>query len=478
MPAQLVAPLAKAFTVIRDGAFPAFSGVTGMIDHFQGSLTKSGQHVSEAGALRVAAIWIATTVLADEVAALTLRLVEKDDADRKPITPPLLKALWSDEPNDDQTRFGIDVTEVLSLALWGVSYTALGWTNGGALGERWPIHPDGLSIERLDDKGLKLTSPGQGELFNRHGKRPEFCYVPMYVLPGQLTPVSPVKMAAELAGLSQSYEETASRLMGRGLNPSVIVTSDEAIDKEEAQSYVQEIERLHGGASNAGKVAYLGGKGMKVERLTMSMVDAEFVAQNDRVFQILMAMWRVPATVAGMVDKPSTWGTGVAEFSRGLERFTLRPIVQRRQAALQRYITQWVDPKLQVKYIFDSMLSSSPKERVEIQRGRLMMGTTSVERILAQEDEPPFEDDETTFTQLALATNRQREFAMARDHANAVAAQATAVANLITAGVPAATAWTIMGIDPATIEPLEDLTGGPASPATPTPPPPTPDGVE
>src|SRR5690606_7688758 len=103
-----------------------------------------------------------------------------------------------------------------------------------------------------------------------------------------------------------------------------------------------------------------------LERLTMSMVDAEFVAQNELVFKMLLAFWRVPPTVAGMVDQPSTWGTGVAEFSRGLERFTLRPITNRRQSSTEKYITQHVDPLLQYRYKYDSLMSASPKERTEI----------------------------------------------------------------------------------------------------------------
>ena len=188
-------------------------------------------------------------------------------------------------------------------------------------------------------------------------------------------------------------------------------------------------------------MAVLGGKDLKLERLSMSMADAEFVAQNDRVFSTLLAIWRIPPTVAGMVDKPSTWGTGVAEFSRGLERFTLRPIVQRRQAAYQKYVTQWVDPGLQVKFIFDSLLSASPKDRAEIQRTRLSMGATSVERVLAQEDEPPFGEDETVFSQLALATDEDRRL-------ERLTRQAGAYAALIRAGVEPDAAAEATGFDP------------------------------
>ena len=49
-------PVAKAFNIVRSaGVFPAFSGVNGMIDHTQGSMTWSGKAVSEKSSLRVAA---------------------------------------------------------------------------------------------------------------------------------------------------------------------------------------------------------------------------------------------------------------------------------------------------------------------------------------------------------------------------------------------------------------------------------------
>jgi len=440
----LVAKSVKnAFTITgRSAPFPAFSGTTGQILHYGGALTKSGQQVDEQGALRVAAIWIANTILADEIASLVMRLVLKDDRDRVPQQPMAARALWSDNPNPDQTRFGVEATETLSMCLWGASYSYLGWTRSGELGVRWPLDPSGVTLERTAYGGIRLQARGQGELVNEPDERPQFEYVPLYTLPGQLTPVSPVRMAAELAGLALAYDETAARLMGRGMNPSAILTSGEYVDPTNAEEISKRLEGLYGGTGNAGKVAVLGGKDLKLERMTMSLADAEFVRQNDRVFQTLLAMWRVPPTVAGMVDKPSTWGTGVAEFSRGLERFTLRPIVQRRQAAHQKYITSWIDPDLQVKYIFDSLLSASPKERTDIQVKQLMAGMTSRERVLAQNDEAPFADDETVFTQLALAEEEDRRLAR-------LARQADAYAALIRAGVEPDSAAEATGFDPS-----------------------------
>jgi HK97 family phage portal protein len=429
--------LAKAFNIMRTA--PSFSGTTGQIN-MSGAATAAGKNIDEKGALRVAAIWIAVTILADEVASLIQRIVRRDDRERTILQPPQLKALWSDEPNPDQTRFGIDATEVMSMVLWGASYTQLGWNRANEFDVRWPIDPSGVSLERLRDGGLKLVSAGQGELFNRRGQRPEFAYVPMYVLPGELTPVSPVRMAAELAGLSLAYQEAASHLAGHGFNPAAVLTFGGNVPKEIAKEYSSELSRLHGGAK-AGGVAVVGGPSPKLERFAMSMVDAEFVAQNDRVFHVLMALWKVPPTVAGMVDKPSTWGTGIAEFSRGLERFTLRPIVQRRQAAHQKYITSWVDEQMQVKYIFDSLLSASPKDRAEIQRNRLMSGTTSVERVLAQEDEPPFEEAETVYSQLALATDEDRML-------QRLTLQAETYRALVGAGVEPDDAARVSGFDP------------------------------
>jgi len=446
IPTPVIGPAAKnAFSIVKlQNPFPAFSGVDGRIEHAGGKSTLSGQRVEEAGSLRVAAIWIATSVLADEVASLVMRIVKKADQTRTPQEPPALRALWSDEPNPDQTHFGVEATETLSMALWGASYTMLGWTRANTLDVRWPLDPGGVKLERLPDMGIRLKSQGQGELTNRRGERPEFAYVPLYTLPGQLDPVSPVRMAAELAGLSLAYQETAARLMGRGLNPSAILTAGEAIPQPDAEELSRRLERIHGGAGNAGGVAVLGGKDLKLERMAMSMVDAEFVAQNEQVFKMLLAIWRVPPTVAGMVDKPSTWGTGIAEFSRGLERFTLRPIVQRRQAAHKKFITDWVDPDLQVKFIFESLLSSSPKDRAEIQRTRLTMGATSVERVLAQEDEPPFGEDETVFSQLSMATDEDRMLERLRRQADAYAA-------LVRAGVEPDAAAEVTGFDPAAL---------------------------
>src|SRR3990167_8766435 len=118
MPA--IARARNAFSISYKDSNPAFSGVNGQIAHVGGRGTKSGQKIDEAGSLRGAAIWIACTVLSDEVASLTQRIVLKGDATREPRKQPALRALWSEEPNIDQTRFGLDSSETLSMALWGV----------------------------------------------------------------------------------------------------------------------------------------------------------------------------------------------------------------------------------------------------------------------------------------------------------------------------------------------------------------------
>jgi HK97 family phage portal protein len=462
--------LAKAFNLVRSASpFPAFSGVNGQIEH---SLS-SRYGFDAAGSLRVAAIWIAITVLADEIASLSYRILKRDDRKRVPQQPPQLKPLWSDDPNDLDSKFSIDNTETISLMTHGASYTMLNWQGANLVG-RWPQPPEACSIT-VEDWGLLLKCIGKGELENRRGAKPQFMYIPLYTLPGEVTPISPIAMAAELAGLSMAYQQTATRLMERGLNPSALVTADEAVDDAAAASIARRLERLHGGARRAGGVAVIGGKGMKLERLGMTLQDAEFIAQNEYVFKTLLAMWRVPPTVAGMVDKPSTWGTGVAEFSRGLERFTLRPIVQRRQSAIQKWITSPVDPSLQVRYIFDSLLSAAPKDRSEIQRQNLMAGLTSVERVQAQNDEPPFEDDETVFSQLSFVTDDTRAFRDQRSRAAALGEEAKAVAAMHLAGVPLDDAWKFVNPDAPFLSAIEEAPPAPApgSPAVPNPSDPT-----
>lgn len=412
----------------------AFSGSRGQITHSEHSL--SGE-----GALRVAAVWIATTVLADEVASMASRLIVRDDRERRPVRPADFAPLW-DKPNRDQTLFGWKATTTLSMVLQGVSYTRVNWTNGMAVEELWPLNADDCTLRRHSSGGLELDVPGKNPLVNEPGKLPQFMMIPLYQLAGVLEPVSPVRMAASLLGLSREYDATAQKFAKRGFNPSAVLTSDEFLEAADAEKLSARLDRLHGGSAGGG-VAVLGGKDLKLQPWTMSMADAEFIAQRKDVFNTLLAMWRVPATVAGMVDKPSTWGTGVAEFSRGLERFTLRPLVKRLEAGVEDAITKWAVPDpLQWRFKFESLLSANPKDQVDIERRMLMSGMTSVQRILAQHDEEPFGEDETVFTELALATQEDRQL-------QRLQRRAEAYNSLVRAGVTAESAAQLTGFDPS-----------------------------
>jgi HK97 family phage portal protein len=438
----------KSFSITRPGI--QFSGETGQLSHDALS-THAGTRITEKGALRIAAAWIANTIIADEVASLPLKLVRKGPLVRAPEQPAELAPLW-DRPNPDQVLFTFFGSMSLSMTLAGCAYAMLGWQNNGSLSVIWPLDPTACHLTRdTDSGGLRLSVAGQGELVNAPGMRPEFLMAPLYQLAGQLEPVSPVKYAAELLGLSAAYDATAARLMGRGFNPSALLSADEDIPPVEAIEISSRLSSLHGGG-NSGGVAVIGGKNVKLQPWTMSMADAEFMAQHDAVFNTVMALWRVPPTVAGMVDKPSTWGTGVAEFSRGLERFTLRPIVLRLQAAIEAFILRWVDPDLQARFKFDAMLAAAPKDRADVQRQNLMSGITSVERVLAQNDEPPFEDGETVFSQLALATDEDRRLQRLKVAAEAFRA-------LVAAGVSPEDAATATGFDPSAFTPRTPVNG-------------------
>lgn len=427
----------KAFNIIRDRRID-FAGVDGLID-LTGVSTSTGLKLDEKGAMRIAAVWIANTLIADEVSSLVFKLVQRDDRKRQPVKPEELSPLWR-MANPDQNVPDWLATCSLSLTLGGVSLNQLGWRNDGSLGLMWPIDPSRVRYERMPDMGVKLTVTGQGELVNRPEQRPEFMMIPLFRLPGQLEPMSPVRYAAELLGLGATYDRTATQLASRGFNPAAILTFGEKLDDEVAEKYSSRLMRLHGGASNRGKVAVIGGPDAKLQPFSMSLADAQFMAQNDRVFSLTMALWRVPPTVVGMVDKPSTWGTGVAEFARGLERFTLRPIVQRLQAGVETYITNWVDDRLQWRARFDSLLSAAPKDRTEMQRLALMNGMTSVERVLAQNDEPPFEEEETVFSALSQASDEDRRLERLKKQAESLKA-------LVAAGVGVAAAAEMVGLE-------------------------------
>jgi HK97 family phage portal protein len=405
--------------------------------------TRAGVIIDEEGALRVAACWIAVTLVADEIASLASRIVARTDVERRPLRPPELRPLW-DRPNPLQTQVEWRASTILSLLLWGAAYVALTWGPGGELLQLTTLHPARCQLRAREDGGFDvLYDAPDGStvvLAAPRGRRPDVMLVRLFDLPGRLEPVSPVQQAAELLGLSLAYDRIAAHLAGRGLAPSAVLTVDEPIPPEVARELSERLQALHGGPERAGRVAVIGGRGVKLERLTWSPQDVQMVAQSERVFAMVLSLWRVPPTVVGMIDKPSTWGTGVAELARQLERFTLRPIARRLEAAVEDSILAHVDPDLQFRLRFDSLLSASPEERARVQQIRLMNGMTSIERILAQEDEPPLRPDETVMWPLNVQTAEERERAQQLRRAEVFA-------RLIQAGLPQDMAAQLAGVE-------------------------------
>ncbi len=211
---ELAKAAGKAFSISRN---VDFSGSVGQID-MKASLTAAGLKTDETGALKIAAAWIACTLIADEIGTLKLKLIERGDRTRTPVRPDSLRALW-DRPNVDQTPMEWRVTNALSLALYGVVIGQLGWTRGDELAVTWPIEPTRTKLERADHGGLRLTSAGQGELHNRPGRRPEFFYTPAVAVAGPAGGCEHGALGGGAAGAFEGVREDGVGPDGAGAEP-------------------------------------------------------------------------------------------------------------------------------------------------------------------------------------------------------------------------------------------------------------------
>ncbi len=454
----------KALSVLQSGEIGLPISFTGraesIVDIAPGgqTSTRSGFRVTSDGALRLAAVWIATTFIADEVSSLPARILERDDVSRVPLRPSSAPALWQ-RPNHDQFWMAYQAAMTLSLTLTGNAYAQLRWMRDGSLGQIWPLDPHIVNLERERDKenepGTRLVAERLGELHNRPGERPEFMHVPFFQFPGQLKSMSPVAYASELIGEGAAYMAASARLAGRGFRPSAILTVDAEIEDAQARTIARRLEHIHQGTDNYGKVVVVGGKDAKLVPVTMSLADAEAVKRSADIFDILLAIWRVPPTVAGMANKTSSWGTGVAEFTRGVERFTLRPVTRRFEAAYDD-VLQWLNPAWTLRYKYDALLASSPMERAQVQRLNAQSGMTSLERVLAQNDEPPFTEDETVMFPLNMVTREGHELDMLRRRAEVygtlIRAGATPEAASTASGLP----LEHLGLAPVTVQPPDE----------------------
>jgi HK97 family phage portal protein len=343
--------------------------------------TWAGISVNERTALQQLTVWSCVSLISDTLSQLPAGAFRGEGADRRPApTPQLLQS-----PTE-----GITWQEWIGTA--GVSILLRGNTYGEIIDRDlrgFPTqillhHPDFVEPVRDKDTGKVVYRLGD----DRRLSRVDMWHVKGLTLPGavwSLKGLSPIEYAANTIATALGAEEFGGNWFREGASPSGILATDGDLDEADALDMQERFIKAHGGRQR--KPAVLG-NGLKWQSISITAEESQFLQTIKAKREEIAGFYRIPPHMLGMVDKSTSWGSGIEEQMLGFLTFTMGIWLKRFEAALSAILPQ---PQY-VKFNVAALNRTRLKEQLEAFKIEREIGTASIDEIRALMERAPLPD--------------------------------------------------------------------------------------
>lgn len=345
-----------------------------LLTMFGGTPTEAGVSVSENNALSIATFWRCAMTLSQVVAGFPLRSFTS--VGRMPIDVPSLTTPATG------TAFEQYETVMLHLLIWGNAYLQKIRNGLGEIVDLVPVYPGRVRVDVV--KGNKVfvitDAPGHPEPWTTY----EILHVPGPSTDG-IRGLGVVAMARQSLGVAMAGDSMAAKHFGNGALLAGMLTTDRVLKQEEAMAIKERWRATMSGIEHAHDVAVLGA-GTHFQPLAMSNVDAQFLQSRQWQALEICRWFGMPPHLAMLVDKSTSWGTGIEQQNMGLLKFTVRPWTYRIE---QRFTAEVVPDGAYAEFDTDDLLKADTPTRFSAYQMALMSGWMTRNEVRAKENMPP-----------------------------------------------------------------------------------------
>ena len=303
------------------------------------SHSSSGVDVSQGTALTATTVLAAVTMLCEDFAKLDPTIYRRHaDGSRSIATDhDLYDLLYT--PNDYQNYFEWAEMMQLSLVLRGNAYSVKIRNRSGRVVKLIPVNADWVALweaptgeifYRVTPNGLHMRAELAGQPFLIPSD--DILHVKGFSLNGLLG-ASRIALAKEAIGLTLGYERQAAGYMAQGAAASGVLTTDKTLTDAGVERMKADWKASKTGVPNAGKVMILE-QGLKYQPVTLSAVDAQFIAARNLQIQEVTRIFRIPAHMLGDLQRGNS--AGIEQLSQEYINLTITGYTSRWGARLSR----------------------------------------------------------------------------------------------------------------------------------------------
>ena len=258
----------------------------------QGYENSTGIDVTEDMSMTYSAVWSCVKVISEDLASLPLFVYKRGENSKEKAPDHPLYWLLHDAPNKEMTAMQFRECLQGHLLLYGNAYAQIISDLRGRPQSIWPLDPARMTVTRQGEEIVyEYRLPdGTKELFSRD----EIFHIAGLGYNG-LIGLSPIAYHREAIGVGLSAQQFQGSTFKNGAFPTVALThpAPKAPNPEGRKNFREELSKEYAGRRNAGKILMLW-EGMKAERLSMTMEDAQFIESRKFNRTEICAIYRVP----------------------------------------------------------------------------------------------------------------------------------------------------------------------------------------
>lgn len=347
-----------------------------------------GPRTGHVSILRISTALRCIKILASSVAGCPLGVTNSQTHEPVPI-----KALQR-YTSTGQTNYELFETMVAHVAAAGNSCTYKVRRPDGMIVDLVQIAPERIQIEidtgrAAADVGLpwvkKFIIDGGADFLTDY----EIMHVPGLSWDG-VTGVSVIQNMRRMWEQANGFEQIGSDLLDHGLiSPSVVTYPDDpkkVLDEERARILKARWRAMAGGAANAHELMILD-QGAKLDRLTMSPADAQFLESRKFSRAEIAMIFGIPGWMINDQEKSTAWGTGMEQQFISYVVLTVSDYFHRIEQRIEREIC---DPATEdVRFDAEGLLRGDSKARAAFYASGIQHGWLVPNDIRPKENLPP-----------------------------------------------------------------------------------------
>ena len=370
-----------------------------LLDWATGGKSASGIQVTEDKAFGVAVAYACVNLIAKTIATLPLHVFRWQGKLRELVTDNEFGALVGEQPNPLMTSVVWREVMMAHVLLWGNHYSIIEIDGRGGL-MLLPLQP--WNVDAL------LTSDGRRKKYRvrlSDGNLKEFREDQVLHIPGLsfdgLVGISPIKKLRNTYGLSLATEAFGSKFFANDARPSVILETPAKMKEEAQKNLLNSLYEKFSGVDNAWKVLVLE-EGAKMHMVQMPLEDAQFLDTQKLQDSRICGTFGAPPHLVGIIDKSTSWGTGIEQQDIGFAKHCIRPWCVKIEAEFDRKLFR--GDGLICKFSLEGLQRGDFKSRMDGYQIGVQNGIYLRNEVRELEDLPPLDDGDVALVPANMTT--------------------------------------------------------------------------